>query len=121
MILLGKEVAVLLAPELERRLLMSRSGRDVATQTDITQVRSTINNFLRPLKLLIKIQIFVKRSMNKGPQPIAPQKEKPIWGANRTNKKYIKQSDKDIYRQRGCSLNSRSKMTTDSDSDRYPR
>lgn len=38
MILLGKEVAVLLAPELERRILMSRSGRDVATQTEISQV-----------------------------------------------------------------------------------
>lgn len=38
MILLGKEVAVLLAPELERRILMSRSGRDVSTQTEITQV-----------------------------------------------------------------------------------
>lgn len=38
MILLGQEVAVLLAPELERRILMSRSCRDVATQTEITQV-----------------------------------------------------------------------------------
>jgi len=42
MILLGKEVAVLLAPELERRILMSRSGRDVATQTEITQVNNSI-------------------------------------------------------------------------------
>jgi hypothetical protein len=41
MILLGKEVAVLLAPELERRILMSRSGRDVATQTEITQVNNS--------------------------------------------------------------------------------
>ncbi|CAB3363267.1 Hypothetical predicted protein [Cloeon dipterum] len=105
MILLGNEVAVLLAPELERRILMSRSGRDVAVQTDLS--------------------IFTRRQKSmQQPQPLMAH-TKPIWGANRTNKKYMKQSDKDMYRQRGSSLNSRSnKVTTDSctdDSDKYPR
>ncbi|XP_059483233.1 uncharacterized protein LOC132201244 isoform X2 [Neocloeon triangulifer] len=105
MILLGKEVAVLLAPELERRILMSRSGRDVATQTDISQVFTRHNKKQPQQQLMLSNQ------------------PRPIWGANRTDKKYMKQSDKDIYRIRCSSLNSRSKVTTDStdESDKYPR
>jgi hypothetical protein len=34
MMMLGQEVAVLLAPELEERLLHSRTAREVSTQTD---------------------------------------------------------------------------------------
>jgi hypothetical protein len=30
--------------------------------------------------------------------------ERPQWGAHRSSKRYIKQSDKDVYRQRGTSV-----------------
>ncbi|KAF4532036.1 hypothetical protein B566_EDAN015015 [Ephemera danica] len=87
MMMVGQEVAVLLAPELEERLLHSRAARDQATQTE-TSSQQPNREHLKCRK----------------PRQSRILTERPQWGAHRSNKRYIKQSDKDVYRQRGASV-----------------